>query len=160
MHKEVKDYINNVLSEKRQEFNGKAVCPFAGPELAANKLMFGTVGEKSLEDLIDDFRNSDYNSAIFIIEEEISAKETKKFQMFVNRVLRKKGLEGYKNICFNPNDMVAIEGYNPRSLCPCFLVNIARSEDLSKAHRALRKTDYYDKMSGKYLHFLGIEDKS
>ena len=46
MSDDVKDYINDVLREKRDEFGGRAVCPFAGPELDSNKLMIGTVGEK------------------------------------------------------------------------------------------------------------------
>ena len=160
MSKEVKDYINNILSEKRQEFNGKAVCPFAAPELAANKLMFGIIGEKSLEDLIEDFEKSDYESAIFIVKEEVTSEETKKFQIFVNRVLRQKGMKGYKNICFNPNDKVSINGYNPRSLAPHFLINIAQSKVLSKGHKALMKTDYYDNMPDDYLDFLKIKKKA
>ena len=43
MSKDAKDYINNVLAERRSEFGDKAVCPFAAPELEANKLMIVTV---------------------------------------------------------------------------------------------------------------------
>ena len=39
MVNKVKDYIENVLSEKRPEFGNKAVCPFAKPELEMQKLM-------------------------------------------------------------------------------------------------------------------------
>ena len=53
MNKEIKHYINNVLSERRAEFGGKAVCPFAAPELEADRLMIAKVGDKSLIDLID-----------------------------------------------------------------------------------------------------------
>lgn len=159
MSEDVKDYINNVLDERRQEFGGKAVCPFAAPELKANRLMIGRVGEKSLTDLIEDFRNSDYESALFIIEEDIPAAQTKKFQYFVNRLLKQQGLDNYKNICFNPNDDVDIEGYNPRSLAPHFMVNIADKKVLSKAHRALKKTNYYDKLPDKYRKFLNLKEK-
>ena len=41
MSKKVKDYIENVLAQKRPEFGGKAVCPFAKPELEMQKLMIG-----------------------------------------------------------------------------------------------------------------------
>ena len=37
--KVVEDYINSVLDEKRSEFGGKRVCPFAARELYTNKLM-------------------------------------------------------------------------------------------------------------------------
>ena len=159
MSEDVKDYINNVLDEKREEFGGKAVCPFAAPELKANKLMIVRVGDKSLTDLIEQFHKSDYESALFIIEKDIPAKQTKKFQYFVNELLKQQGLKDYKNICFNPNDDVDIDGYNPRSLSPYFMVNIANRKVLSKAHRALKKTNYYDKLPNKYRKFLNLKDK-
>tara|TARA_A100000172_G_C3044090_1_gene111720 strand:+ start:1200 stop:1679 length:480 start_codon:yes stop_codon:yes gene_type:complete len=156
---DVKNYINNVLDERRQEFGGKAVCPFAAPELKANRLMVAEVGDKSLLELIDELATSDYESALFIIKKDIPAEQTKKFQHFVNRLLRQRGLKDYKNICFNPNDDVEIEGYNPRSLAPYFMVNIADKKVLSKAHRALKKTNYYDKLPDKYRKFLNLKDK-
>lgn len=159
MSQDVKDYINNVLDQKRPEFGGKAVCPFAAPELKANRLMIERVGDKSLTDLIEDFRNSDYESALFIIEKDVPADQTKKFQYFVNRLLKQQGLDNYKNICFNPNDNVDIDGYNPRSLSPHFMVNIANKKVLSKAHRALKKTDYYDRLPDKYRKFLNLKEK-
>ena len=159
MSEDVKDYINNVLDERRQEFGGKAVCPFAAPELRANKLMIAEVGDKSLLELIDELVASNYESALFIIKEEIPAEQTKKFQRFVNRLLKQRGLKDYKNICFNPNDDVEIGGYNPRSLAPHFMVNIADKKVLSKAHRALKKTNYYDKLPDKYRKFLNLKDK-
>lgn len=159
MSQDVKDYINNVLDQKRPEFGGKAACPFAAPELKANRLMIERVGDKSLTDLIEDFHNSDYESALFIIEEDIPAEQTKKFQYFVNRLLKQQGLDDYKNICFNPNDNVDIDGYNPRSLSPHFMVNIADKKVLSKAHRALKKTDYYDRLPDNYRKFLNLKDK-
>ena len=159
MSKNAKDYINNVLNERRQEFGGKAVCPFAAPELKSNRLMIATVGEQGLTELIDQFKKSDYESALFIIEEDIPAKQTKKFQYFVNLLLSERGMTDYKNICFNPNDDVDIEGYNPRSHAPHFMVNIANKRVLSKAHRGLKKTNYYDKLPKKYRKFLNLKDK-
>ena len=109
MSEDVKDYISNVLDERRQEFGGKAVCPFAAPELRANKLMIAEVVDKSLLELIDELVASNYESALFIIKEDIPAEQTKKFQRFVNRLLKQRGLKDYKNICFNPNDDVGID---------------------------------------------------
>ena len=154
MNQEVKDYINNVLDQKRSEFGGKAVCPFAAPELKANRLMIERVGEKSLTDLIEDFLNSDYESALFIIEEDISADQTKKFQYFVNQLLSERGMTDYKNICFNPNDTLQIDGFNARSHAPYFLINIANKKVLEKAHNSLLKTKYFDKMNDYYLKYL------
>ena len=55
MKASIKDYINNVLREKRDEFGGMAVCPFAGPELDSNKLMIDVIGDKNLEQLMMEF---------------------------------------------------------------------------------------------------------
>tara|TARA_B100000287_G_C20545808_1_gene746502 strand:- start:463 stop:960 length:498 start_codon:yes stop_codon:yes gene_type:complete len=160
MSKEVKNYINNVLREKREEFSGKAVCPFAGPELDSNKLMIATVGENNLLQLIHEFKLSDYESALFVIKDDVPAEQTKKFQIFVNKLLKHQGLPDYKSICFNPNDQLSVEGYNPRSQSPHFMVNIAHKKVLAKASRSLKKTSYYDKLPDDYLTFLETTTKS
>ena len=157
--KDVEDYINNVLDEKRPEFGGKRVCPFAAHELSSNKLMIAELGDKNLIDLFHEFKNSDYDSALFIIKENMPAEETKSFQVFVNRLLEYEGMGEFKNICFNPNDKVAIDGYNPRSRAPYFMVNIASRKVLGKAARTLRKTNYYDRLPDEYLSFLKIKQK-
>jgi len=160
MTKNVKDYITNVLSEKRPEFGNKAVCPFAKPELESNKLMIASIGEKSLGQLIDEFYISKYESALFLIKENVPAEQTQKFQIFVNKVLKTKGLTQYKNICFNPNDQVSVDGYNPRSKAPYFMINIAHRDALLSAQEALKKTAYYDKLPESYRKFLKISNKS
>ena len=156
MIKKVKQYIENVLAEKRDEFAGKAVCPFAKPELVSNKLMIANIGDKGLGQLIDEFHLSKYESALFIIKDNVPAEQTQKFQIFVNKVLKTKGLKQYKNICFNPNDQVSINGYNPRSKAPFFMINIARKDVLEKAQEALLKTGYYDKLPDDYRKFLNV----
>ena len=156
MSKPVEDYINSVLRERRSEFGGKAVCPFAGPELDSQKLMIAEVGEKNLDELIDEFKASDHESAIFVVPEDIPAEETDDFQIFVNQLLAYKGMREYKNICFNPNDKDSVEGYNPRSLAPGFMVNIASRKVLSKAAKSLTKTTYYDRLPEDYLTFLKV----
>ena len=159
MSKEIKDYINNVLREKREEFSGKAVCPFAGPELDANKLMMAEVGEKNLIELIQEFKESDYESALLTIKEDVPAEQTKKFQVFVNKLLKQEGMPNHKSICFNPNDQVSVEGYNPRARAPHFMVNIAHRKVLSEANKSLKKTSYYDKLPDDYLSFLETRKK-
>ena len=89
MNKEIKNYINDVLSERRAEFGGKAVCPFAAPELEADRLMIAKVGDKSLIDLIDEFTNSVYESALFIIEEDIPGRTNKKVPALRQQVIER-----------------------------------------------------------------------
>ena len=83
--------------------------------------------------------------------------ETGKFSKFLNKVMRNSGISGYKNICINPNDQVNIEGYNPRSLSPYFLIVVSRVDDLDKGKKSLTKTKYYDKMPNRYKRFLNVD---
>ncbi len=158
------DYINEILRPPREEFGGMPVCPFAGPELDSGKLMIDIINEeKSLDFLLDEYKNSKYNSALFILElpenESLTAEETDQFEKFVNKTIKYKGYKDIKTICFNPNDPVSINGFNPRGKAPYFLINIAGREDLHKAHKSLTKTSYYDNMDVKYKSFLKIGGK-
>ena len=161
---EVKDYINNVIRPPREEFGGMPTCPFAGPELDSGKLMIGVIepGKTSLPELIKKFLESGKQSALFaqISDEEITKDETKQFQIMVNKTLRAMAASKYKCICFNPNDEATeIDGFNPRAEAPYFLINIASRDELSKAHKTLRKTQYYDRLNDTYLKFLKIKLK-
>ena len=159
------NYINEVIRPARPEFGNMPVCPFAGPELDSGKLMIDCINEEqSLGFLLDKYKNSNYNSALLILElpegETLSAEETKEFQVFVNKVIKLKGYKDIKTICFNPNDPVSINGFNPRGKAPYFLINIAGREELHKAHKHLTKTSYYDNMDAKYKSFLKIGGKN
>jgi hypothetical protein len=161
---DVKDYINNVIRPPRKEFGDMPTCPFAGPELDSGRLMIDIIvpGKSSLPKLIQKFLDSDKNSALFaqVSDEQITKDETKQFQIMVNKTLRAMGGKNYKCICFNPNDEDAeVDGFNARAQAPYFLINIARREELSKAHKTLRKTQYYERLGDAYREFLKIKPK-
>ena len=158
------NYINEVIRPPRKEFGNLPVCPFAGPELDNDKLMIDIINEQqSLGFLLDKYKNSKYNSALFILElppgESLTPEETDQFEIFVDKTIKNKGYKDIKTICFNPNDSVSINGFNPRGKAPYFLINIAGREDLHKAHKSLTKTSYYDNMDVKYKSFLKIGGK-
>ena len=160
--KKIKTYINKTIRPPREEFGGMPTCPFAGPELDSGKLMIDVIepGKTSLPELIKKFLESGKQSALFaqISDEEITKDETKQFQIMVNKTLRAMGASKYKCICFNPNDEATeIDGFNPRAEAPYFLINIASRDELSKAHKTLRKTQYYDRLNDTYLKFLKIK---
>jgi len=159
------NYINEVISQPRPEFGGMPVCPFAKPELDKDKLMVDVISKnENLDFLIDKFIDSKYSSALLILElpknEMLTTEETDQFEAFVDNVLKHKGIKDIKTICFNPNDSVSINGFNPRGKAPYFLINIAGREELSKAHKSLTKTNYYDNMDVKYKSFLKIGGKN
>ena len=161
---EVKDYINKVIRPPREEFGGMPTCPFAGPELDSGRLMIDVVvpDKVPLQYLIEKFLNSDKNSALFaqMTNEQLSPFDTEMYEKFINILLKRMGAKEYKCICFNPNDRdTDVEGYNARAQAPYFLINIASRKELSKAHKTLKKTKYYDKLNDAYLDFLKVERK-
>ena len=79
------------------------------------------------------------------------------YQEFINIVIESTGVGEVKALCFNPNDNLDVEGYNPRSKAPYFLINMAYTDDLSKAHNSLKRTKYYDKMPVEYIRYLGVK---
>ena len=162
--KKIKTYINKTIRPPREEFGGMPTCPFAGPELDGGRLMIAAIipGETSLLELIKEFLKSGKHSALFaqVSGEDIKADETKQFQIMVNKTLRLLGASDYKCICFNPNDKdTEVNGFNPRAEAPYFLINIARRDELAKAHKTLKKTKYYDHLDNAYRKFLKMKPK-
>ena len=157
----MKGYINFILRPKRKEFGGMPVCPFAGPELDQDKLMIDIFDPESetFIDKMQQFVDSKYNSALFaqVNSEPIPASETRKYQSFLNKLIKIKGFTDYKIICFNPEDSITeVEGFNPRQFVPAFLINVADKKELGKAHRTIMKSKYFDKMSDAYKKYLKV----
>ena len=163
--KKIKTYINKTIRPPREEFGGLPTCPFAGPELDAGRLMIDVIapGEAPLPELINKFLASDKSSALFaqVTDEKMSAYDTKRYQRFINALLKKMGAKEYKCICFNPNDTItSVDGFNARALAPYFLINIADKKELGRAHKTLMKTRYFDKLNETYLKYLHVDPKS
>ena len=154
------DYVVNVLEEKRGEFSGLAVCPFVKADRVRDEL-FLDVFDNKVDTLIDVLlrlvRSRKRSALIAQINTDIASEDTKEYQEFINLVIDSAEVGDVKALCFNPNDNLSIEGYNPRSRAPHFLINMAYSRDLSKAHRSLKQTNYYDKMPEDYKGYLGVK---
>ena len=154
------DYVVNVLEEKRGEFSGLAVCPFIKADRVRDELFLDVFDNKvdTLIDVLLRFVRSRKRSALIAqINTDIASEDTKEYQEFINLVIDSAEVGDVKALCFNPNDNLSIEGYNPRSRAPHFLINMAYSRDLSKAHRSLKQTNYYDKMPEDYKGYLGVK---
>tara|TARA_B100000287_G_scaffold203317_1_gene191953 strand:+ start:540 stop:1046 length:507 start_codon:yes stop_codon:yes gene_type:complete len=154
------DYVVNVLEEKRGEFSGLAVCPFVKADRVRDELFLDVFDNKvdTLVDVLLRFVRSRKRSALIAqINTDIASEDTKEYQEFINLVIDSAEIGDVKALCFNPNDNLSIEGYNPRSRAPHFLINMAYSRDLSKAHRSLKQTNYYDKMPEDYKGYLGVK---
>ena len=158
----IADYIS-VLRQPRKEYNNMPACPFVGAEFDRQKLMID-IFDPSKSDIItmvQKFVESDHDSALFVqvANTQISADDTYAYQCFINGSLKKAGYDNLKCICFNPNDDVEIQGFNPRSHAPYFLINIAEKKVLEEAHEKLLNTKYFDNMNKKYLDFLKVKKK-
>lgn len=154
------DYVVNVLEEKRGEFSGLAVCPFVKADRVRDELFLDVFDNRvdTLVDVLLRFVRSRKRSALIAqINTDIASEDTKEYQEFINLVIDSAEVGDVKALCFNPNDNLSIEGYNPRSRAPHFLINMAYSRDLSKAHRSLKQTNYYDKMPEDYKGYLGVK---
>ncbi len=162
--KKVLSYLIDVVETEREEFSGLATCPFSKAERTQDKVWVAKfdMTEVSMLDMVDGMLSRGFESGLFALFEDNSpidmdSCETKEFQHFINRLLGQAGYDDYKSICFNPNDEVEIEGFNPRSKAPYFLINVARRDVLEKASKSLKKTKYYDNMSSKYKKFLSVD---
>ena len=157
----MKEYINLVLRPKREEYGGMPVCPFAGPELDQGKLMIDIFdpSKSSFLDKMKEFHESKFSSALFahVKNTNVSGKDTRYYQSFLNKMLKANGYSQYKIICFNSNDTsTEVDGFNPRKAVPAFLINVADKKELSKAHKIMVGTKYFDKMSERYKKYLKV----
>ena len=157
--KQMTDYVINVLEEKRPEFSGFAVCPFVRADRVSDQLHLDVFDntKDTLVDVVLRFVRSGKRSALIAQPNiEVESTETKDYQEFINIVLDESGNENVLALCFNPNDQLSVDDYNPRSRAPCFLINMAYRGHLSRSHRALQKTTYYDNLPLAYKKYLNI----
>tara|TARA_B100000497_G_C7280581_1_gene194430 strand:- start:31 stop:504 length:474 start_codon:yes stop_codon:yes gene_type:complete len=157
MENKVLDYIKYVLEVPRDEYNGMPTCPFAKKERESNNIFIDTLtNDNDFVVCMHNFIESGMTSAVFIQDNEIVEADTKKYQKFLNKVLKSLDKSEWKAICVNPDDELEVDGFNTRSLAPCFLILINNKKELQKTHNTILKTKYFDKMSVKYKKYLGI----
>ena len=157
MKNKVLDYIKYVLEVPRDEYNGMPTCPFAKKEREDDNIYIDTLNkDNNFIICMSKFTESGKNSAVFMQSEELTERETKRYQKFLNNVLKYNGFSNWKALCINPNDNLKVDGFNARSLAPCFMVLINDKKDIYSAHKNLQSTKYYDKMDGKYKKYLGV----
>jgi len=158
MKEKVLSYIKDVLEVPRDEYNGMPVCPFAKQERESDNIYLDTITkDNDFIICIHNFIISGKNSAVFIQDDVILEKSTKRYQKFLNNILKAMDKSEWKALCINPNDKLEVDGFNARSLAPCFLVLINNKKEIKIAHDNILKTKYYDKMSSKYKKYLGVK---
>ena len=158
MENKVLNYIKNVLEVPRDEYNGMPTCPFAKQERESDNIYIDTItSDNDFIICMHNFVESGKNSAVFIQDDVLGEKSTKRYQKFLNNILRAMDKSEWKALCINPDDKLEVNGFNARSLAPCFLVLINNKKEIKKAHDTILKTKYYDKMDPKYKKYLGVK---
>ncbi len=158
MKEKVLSYIKDVLEVPRDEYNGMPTCPFAKQERESDNIYIDTLSESNdFIVCIHKFIESGKNSAVFIQDSELLSRDTKRYQKFLNNILKALDKSEWKALCINPNDDLEVDGFNARSLAPCFLVLINSKKEIKIAHDNILKTKYYDKMDPKYKKYLGVK---
>ena len=158
MKNKVLDYIKYVLEVPRDEYNGMPTCPFAKKEREDDNIYIDTLSpDNDFIICMHNFVKSGKNSAVFIQNDGLAEKFTKKYQKFLNKTLKTLDLSNWKALCINPNDDLEVDGFNARSLAPCFMVLINNKKDIYYAHKSMQNTKYYDKMDSKYKRYLGVK---
>ena len=152
------NYIKDVLEVPRDEYNGMAACPFAKKERQNDNLYIDVIDEKNgFFELMDKFLKSNKDNAIFINEIDIDNTDTRRYQVFLNKELKKKSLTTHKILCINPKDELSVEGFNVRSKSPYFLILVNNLKEINQAHKKLLETNYFDKMDSNYKKYLGAK---
>ena len=158
MKEKVLEYIENVLEVPRDEYNGMPVCPFAKQERESDNIYIDTISsDNDFIICMHNFIESSKNSAVFIQDDVILEKSTKRYQKFLNNILKAMDKSEWKALCINPDDKLDVDGFNARSLAPCFLVLINNKKEIKIAHDNILKTKYFDKMGEKYKKYLGVK---
>jgi len=154
----VLDYIENILEVPRDEYSGMSACPFAKKERENDNLYIDVIDkDNGFFNLMDKFLKSGKDNAIFINEIDIDNTDTRRYQVFLNKELKKKSITTHKVLCINPKDKLSVEGFNIRSKSPYFLILVNNQKEINQAHNKLLKTNYFDKMDNNYKHYLGIK---
>jgi hypothetical protein len=153
----------DLLRLPRKEYGGLPPCPFVGYDIDNEKIMIDIFDPKkcSIIDMIDNFSKSNYESAVFvqIDKEGIPEAVTRKYQNFINAMMKDEGYDTLKCICVNPKDDLDIDGFNVRSHAPYFLITITDKSVLTHSHNKMLKSKYFNKMNKKYLDYLRVQEK-
>ena len=139
------------LTIPKQEFGNMPVCPYLNAELSKDLLYMDIwyPHENSFMDLMESFLLSGKNSALIICPNthtiDYSEVSRPAIQKKILKLLRANPqTEHLKALCMSPHEPWELAGIDTRKSSPYFLINIVPSKQLSKAHKDLQKTKYFD----------------
>ena len=142
------------LTIPKKEFGNMPVCPYLDKELRDNQLYIDIwyPHESSFMDLMESFLLSNKNSSLIICPNthtiDYSEVSRTTIQSQITDLLCKNPQTEYlKSMIFSPYEDFEVAGVKTRSGAPYFLINVAPTKQLGKAHKDLQKTEYFDNYS-------------
>jgi len=170
---ETKDQIINKVSQylhwltiPKAEFGNMPICPYLDTELRKEQLYLDIWYPHHLTfmDIMESFLLSSKNSALIICPNthtiDYSEVSRRDIQTKITDLLRKNPQTNYlKSMIFSPYEDFEVAGVKTRSNAPYFLINVAPTKQLGKAHRDLEKTKYFDNFTEEDLKKMKVSLK-
>jgi len=134
------------LQTPNESFNGIPVCPFIKGDFETDNIKFSVYSKrdkKSLIEHITEYVDSGKRSGLIVQFDPIRTTR-RRYQKFVNTLLKENGFGDYKIILIDPNEEWEIAGIETRKMAPCVLINISEKKEFGKASKQLKESKYYD----------------
>ena len=152
------------LTIPKQEFGQMPICPYLDTEMR-NDMLYIDIWyptDNSFMDLMESFLLSSKNSALIVCPNthtiDYSEVSRKTIQSQITDLLRKNPNTDYlKCMIFSPYEDFEVAGVKTRSKAPYFLINIAPTQQLGKAHKDLTKTKYFDSFTEEQKSKLNVK---
>ena len=171
MNRESRDTIIDKVSQylhwltiPKKEFGNMPICPYLDTELRKEQLYLDIwyPHQNSFMDIMESFLLSSKNSALVICPNthtiDYSEVSRKSIQKQITDLLRKNPNTDYlKCMIFSPYEDFEVAGIKTRSKAPYFLINIAPTQQLGKAHKDLTKTKYFDSFTEEQKSKLNVK---
>lgn len=147
------------LQEPNESFGGMPVCPFVKGDFETNNIEYIMYSpDMDFMEVIDKYVESGKRTGLAIQIGIDMKKSRKKYQTYLNKVIAEKypkSKDQPKVLVFDPNeDWTAGGGVETRKMAPTILINIARRNDLSKAHKKLQGSRWWTNFTKKELKAL------
>ena len=161
----VSEYLH-WLTIPKAEFGNMPPCPFLDKELRDNNLHLDIwyPHYTTFMDLMESFLLSSKNSALIICPNthtiDYSEVSRRDIQTKITDLLRKNPQTQYlKSLVISPYEPWTLAGVETRSGAPYFMINVAPTKQLGKAHRDLQKTKYFDNFTEEDLKKMKVGPK-
>ena len=105
--------------------------------------MYSQRHEKTLTEHITEFIESNKRTGIIVQLDPVKTTR-KRYQKFVNNLMKEKGFGDYKCLVLDPLEEWSLAGVETRKMAPCVLINIGTRKEFAKAAKYMTKTKYYD----------------